>query len=209
MPLRDRIVAAAEQLMLDKGLAHSTTKEIAEAVKCSEGSLYRYFRTKEDLFLAVLSERLPGLVPSLRQLESRIGTGTVGETLEEVAAAAYEFFRRSIPMFASIFAEPSLLAQHRAWMGRQNAGPHRGVALLADYLAGEQRLGRIRPEADPTYLATCLLGACHLRAFSVHFVPLDSLTDQEFCRRTVASLLDGVLAEPADRQLTRPGHGHR
>ena len=60
-PTRVRIVDAARHLMLTAGLARTTTKEIAKAAGCSEAALYKYFSSKEELFVTVLNERLPGL----------------------------------------------------------------------------------------------------------------------------------------------------
>lgn len=59
-PARVRILDAAHELMLTVGLARATTKEIARAAGCSEAALYKYFDTKEELFVRVLAERLPG-----------------------------------------------------------------------------------------------------------------------------------------------------
>ncbi|MFF7247244.1 helix-turn-helix domain-containing protein [Embleya sp. NPDC008237] len=50
------------------GLARTTTKEIARAAGCSEAALYKHFTGKEELFVAVLQERLPPLGPLLAQL---------------------------------------------------------------------------------------------------------------------------------------------
>lgn len=62
-PARVRILDAAHALMLSVGLAKATTKEIAKAAGCSEAALYKYFASKEELFISVLAERLPRLTP--------------------------------------------------------------------------------------------------------------------------------------------------
>jgi hypothetical protein len=40
---------------------------------------------------------------------------------------------------------------------------------LADYLAAEQRLGRLAPDADSVSAAALLLGACFQQAFLMNF----------------------------------------
>ena len=62
MGTRERIVEAAERVMRERGLARGTTKEIARAAGYSEGTLYKHFESKEDLFLAMLTERFPSFV---------------------------------------------------------------------------------------------------------------------------------------------------
>ncbi len=166
MSMREQIVDAAEQVIRDLGLARCTTKEIAEVAGCSEGTIYRHFRSKEDVFLAVLAERLPGLLPVLRALPEEIGSeGEVRASLQEVAEEALAFYRASMPMLLSVFAEPKLLDRHREWMRANNAGPHRAAELLADYLRRAQREDLVSRDADPVAAAQLLLGACYLAAY--------------------------------------------
>jgi AcrR family transcriptional regulator len=195
--MRARIVQAAGQVIRDKGLARATTKEIAEAAQCSEGSLYRHFKSKEDLFLAVLSEQLPAFLPALHELTTRVGRGTVRTNLERVGLAALAFFDESIPMFASVFAEPTLLAQHSEWMRTTDTGPHRAVVLVAEYLRGEQGLGRVHADAGPEEAAAMLLGACYLRSFTRLSNPAKPISDQRFIRGLMATLLAGLTPPPS------------
>jgi hypothetical protein len=47
----------------------------------------------------------------------------VRETLEEVASTALAFYGEIVPMAASIFSEPGLLARHREGFTREEQGP--------------------------------------------------------------------------------------
>jgi AcrR family transcriptional regulator len=162
---RERIVEAAERVVRERGLARTTTKEIARAAGYSEGTLYKYFESKEDLFLAVLAERLPSFVVLVEELPSRVGRGTVIETLEEVATNALTYYGEIVPMAASIFSEPALLARHREGLRRRGAGPQMINETLTSYLEAEKRIGRVREDADPESAAAMILGACYQRAF--------------------------------------------
>ena len=56
---RDQIVTATRKLIEDRGIAHGTTKKIAQAAGCAEGTIFRYFARKEELLLAaVLASQL-------------------------------------------------------------------------------------------------------------------------------------------------------
>ncbi len=122
---RQRMVEAAERVMRSKGLAHTTTKEIAREAGYSEGAIYKHFESKEELFIRVLAERLPPFVDVLGELPRRAGRGTVGGVLEEVAGVALAFYGESLPMSVSVFSEPGLLARHREEMYKRGAGPHK------------------------------------------------------------------------------------
>ncbi|QQS01904.1 MAG: TetR/AcrR family transcriptional regulator [Austwickia sp.] len=54
----EAILAAADELFREKGYDAVTTQEIAERADVSNGTLFRYARTKADLLLTVQSERL-------------------------------------------------------------------------------------------------------------------------------------------------------
>ena len=51
---KEEIVDAAQKLFLEKGLQTTTMDEIAEAAELSKGTIYLYYKSKEDLYLAVI-----------------------------------------------------------------------------------------------------------------------------------------------------------
>src|SRR5262245_36650535 len=159
METRERILTAARQVMLQRGLVGATTKEIARAAGVSEGTLYNHFRNKEDLFLSTLQQLPSGFIRLIIDLPSRAGSGSVRSVLTEVAQAALEFYDESVPMGGSIFADPDLLHRHRELLKERGAGPQRANELLAAYLRAEQGLGRIDRAADVDTAAYFLLGA--------------------------------------------------
>jgi AcrR family transcriptional regulator len=192
---RERIVGAAERVMRTKGLARATTKEIARAAGYSEGTLYKHFEGKEDLFLSVLRERLPNFVVLVRDLPERSGRGTVRGNLEEVASAALAFYDESVPMAASVFSEPKLLARHREGVLKRDRGPHKANEAVAAYLRAEQHLERVRRDANPEAAAALLLGACYQRAFHLHFLGEEVLAgsgEESFVEDIVQTLMQGL-----------------
>ncbi|MFI5767972.1 TetR/AcrR family transcriptional regulator [Streptomyces sp. NPDC051658] len=167
-PARVRIIDAAHQLMLTIGLARATTKEIARAAGCSEAALYKHFASKEELFVAVLKERLPRLNPLLKRLIASPGSGerTVEQNLTEIARQAALFYEQSFPIAASLYAEPRLKERHNEAMRELGTGPHMPIRGLDAYLRSEQAAGRVRADADTYAAASLLLGACVQRAFA-------------------------------------------
>ncbi|MER5357569.1 TetR/AcrR family transcriptional regulator [Streptomyces sp. NPDC002785] len=197
-PARVRIVDAAHQLMLTIGLARVTTKEIARAAGCSEAALYKHFPSKEELFVAVLKERLPKLNPLLERLIATPGAGerTVEQNLTEIARQAALFYEQSFPIAASLYAEPRLKERHNAAMRELGTGPHMPIRGLDAYLRSEQAAGRVRADADTYAAASLLLGACVQRAFAYEATegggPPQSL--DEFAASVARALIRGVGA---------------
>ncbi|HZG02687.1 MAG TPA: helix-turn-helix domain-containing protein [Streptomyces sp.] len=193
---RDRILEAAERLMRTIGLARTTTKEIARAAGCSEAALYKYFASKEELFVRVLEERLPRLGALLEELTAEPGERSVAENLTEIARHAALFYESSFPIAASLHADPRLLKRHHAAMRELGAGPRKPLLALSAYLRAEREAGRIRPGADTDAAAALLLGACAQRAFLYDF-PGGEVPDQpleEFAAALAHTVLAGIGA---------------
>jgi AcrR family transcriptional regulator len=194
---RDRILDGAAQVMRERGLANTTTKQIARAAGFSEATLYKIFEDKIDIFLAVLNERLgrqPGR-PSLTLVRegptAHVGRSTVQRNLETFAADALLFYIEVFPMGASLFSDPDLLARYREALTARGTGPHIVTEAVTEYLRAEQRESRIAPEADPEAAAMLLVGGCYHRAFLLTFA--GKTTTRAMARRYGAKLVDALM----------------
>ena len=56
MSTREKIIIAAVELFIKQGIARTTTREIAASASVSEGSIYRYFPSKEELAWQVFND---------------------------------------------------------------------------------------------------------------------------------------------------------
>ncbi|MFC4533934.1 TetR/AcrR family transcriptional regulator [Sphaerisporangium dianthi] len=191
---RRRILDAAEHLMRTMGLARVTTKEIARAAGCSEAALYRHFTGKEEMFVAVLQERLPGLGALITRLSSDPGGRSTEECLTEIVRTAALFYEASVPIGSSLFAEPALLQRHRDELRKLDAGPHKPLEALAGYLRALRADGRLRADADPDAAAALLLGACYQQAFLRHFLGEEGPPAKvdDFAGGLVRTILTGI-----------------
>jgi AcrR family transcriptional regulator len=195
---RERILAAAREVMRGKGLVRATTKEIARAAGLSEGTLYNHFANKEKLFLCTLNELPSGFVSLIRGLQERAGTEAVQSVLEQIARSALDFYGEAIPMGASFFADPELLARHRELLQQRGAGPQRANEAVAAYLRTEQGIGRVRGDADPDAVAYMLLGALYQYIYWRQFLGQQRQpeADNHFVE-SLLSTLDRVLTPVA------------
>lgn len=147
--LRERILDATLHVICERGMARTRTSAIARRAGCSEGSIYRYFEGKPELFREVVRTRLPSL--SLAGLAGRAGSATVEANLVGAVEAALSFYAEVVPLYAD------LLSDRRDGPRRlELTPPHE----LVDYLRAEQRLGRVRPGADVELVARLVLAGC-------------------------------------------------
>src|SRR5581483_751671 len=189
---RDKILEAAEKLLLLKGSAHVTTKEIAREVGLSESALYRHFDHKEDIFFALITEHLPAFDEVFQTHQA--GTATVRENLVALAMATVHYYEQLLPMGVSFLADKELLAQFRATIQPLGMGPQNVFERLAAYIEEEQRLERLGQHLPALTIATLLLGPCFQRVFNQQFLGFDAFhqTEQQFAEELVQGLLTGI-----------------
>lgn len=56
MSTREKIVLSAVELFIKQGIARTTTKQIAASAGVSEGSIYRYFSSKDEMAWQIFDE---------------------------------------------------------------------------------------------------------------------------------------------------------
>ena len=69
--LRQRIVAAADQLFYEQGYEHTSFSDIADAVEISRGNFYYHFKSKDDILSAVLDARLEEIHAMLEEWQTK------------------------------------------------------------------------------------------------------------------------------------------
>ena len=163
---KSQIIAAAENLLQQRGLSATTTRAIAQSVPCSEGAIYVHFESRLQLLLAVLEESLPQMLVPLHALTNKVGANTPQQNLISAMQGLQKFHRRMAPVVGSLFAEPELLQSFRNALALKGKGPHAGVARIAQYIRQEQALGRLALNADPEAIASTLMSVSFFQAFT-------------------------------------------
>ena len=199
---RQQILDAAQRLIETGGFTRLTTREIAREAGCAEGTIFKHFKRKEDLCLAVALENAPKFRDSISR--KRAGRASVIENLQEITLEVLRFCDKLIPLAAALFADAKLLARQRQVLRESGRGPKDAFDLIAAYISEEQHLGRINGEAAPLMVAALLLGPCFHRVFIRQGMGEDllSMDDQMFARDLVATLMCGL--SPANRAAMSP-----
>lgn len=153
-----RLVEAARSLVVESGYTQATTRAIAERAGVSEATIYRHFPDKRALFVTALLESHEGLLAWMADLPARAGTAPLAQTLSECLLQLSELRASIVPMEHAL-REDADDERRRPSPGsamtlESAGGP---PALLAQYLAEERRLGRIRADVNPEDTAVLLL----------------------------------------------------
>ena len=76
---RDRILRAAVKIFSRKGFFNSKVSEIARSAEVADGTIYLYFKNKDDLLISLFEEKMGEVVEDVRR---RIAAG--GDPLEKL-----------------------------------------------------------------------------------------------------------------------------
>lgn len=108
---REEIINAAQKIFFEKGLQNATMDEIAEAAELSKGTLYLYYGSKEDLYLAVMLRGFDLLSEMCR--ESIAKAPSTVEALWRLGLTYYEFSQKHGNFFRMFhfFQNPGLHKQ--------------------------------------------------------------------------------------------------
>jgi AcrR family transcriptional regulator len=175
--MRDRILGAAVNVMRERGVTNTTTKEVARAAGVAEGSIYNHFANKTELIAAAMAHVAGGMREAISTLFGQVGQGSLEDNLTAYAEVAVGFFADLLPITGPAMGDRDVLA----WL--RQGGPHHadgdspgptpgpvlGHAGLIGYFEAEQRAGRLPATASPPHLAAVLLGACQQYAFLTLF----------------------------------------
>ena len=87
---REEILTAAQAVFFEKGLQNSTMDEIAEAAELSKGTLYLYYKSKEDLYLSVMIRGMGVLYDMFA--EAKDNASNPIDALQRIGDTYYRFF---------------------------------------------------------------------------------------------------------------------
>ena len=99
---RNDIIDAAEKVFFSKGFHNSTMDDVAETAELSKGTLYLYFKSKEDLHFAISMRGMDILAGKLKEAwnDQETGAGNAFET-----GKAYIQFSREYRKYFDTFME--------------------------------------------------------------------------------------------------------
>lgn len=69
---RLEVLNAAKKVFLKKGYANTTIEEVAKTAGVSKGSIYLYFKNKDDLYLSLMIPVLARINQSLKKLQKKV-----------------------------------------------------------------------------------------------------------------------------------------
>jgi AcrR family transcriptional regulator len=188
---RERIVAAAREVIARKGKRGATTREIADAAGVNEATLFRHFGNKEQLIVEVARKSCPDA--RLRELVATLH-GPIEHDLYQIARMMNDHLESMIDMvrwsLVETDYEDSIFAKE-AWR------PQTAVrSAINDFMAARIAEGELR--GNPEELASVLMAMVFARVIARGKFPQESriFHDTDYALRFfVKVFLDGVRSK--------------
>ncbi len=188
---RDEILLAAREVLLERGAADLSLREIARRAGFTPGALYKYFDSKDDVVKALADRAMGALLEALAAVPSELPPD---ERAVEIGLAYLEFARHNpedvaiVTMHESVAVGPAL-ARTRAARGdgARRVSRGRGSGRLQHARARRRRVHDVRR-----------VGACpgprHARAAS-------AARDRQTSALAPAAPAAGVRQRPEERMV--------
>ncbi|TKJ80312.1 TetR/AcrR family transcriptional regulator [Pseudomonas sp. CFBP13509] len=150
---REAILAAASQVFQGAGFEGASMGEIAALVGGSKATLYGYFSSKEELFVAAMNEE------AVKEFEPVFGTlDKEVEDLQETLQVCGEHVLEFLCSATRIQTRRAIIAESgRSTIGKRfhELGPKVGIKRTAEFLERQMTLGNLR-RSDPLLAAAQL-----------------------------------------------------
>lgn len=158
---KEEILDAAEKVFFEKGLPSATMDEIAEKAELSKGTLYLYYKSKEDLYMAIICR---GHQMLLKMFQEAAATGEAPvKLLQNIGEAYFAFYKRYHDYFRmfSFSENTQLQSQVSEEMQKTCAESGRCIGgVVQEVIQRGKDDGSCRPETNPVEMSFILWAHC-------------------------------------------------
>jgi AcrR family transcriptional regulator len=181
---RSEILETALDLFARDGFHNVTMQAIAEASEFSVGTLYNFFRNKDDLYRALLSEKVAQFHAALQNVLEAPGSET--ERLRSWLTVKIRLFRKNIA-FVRLYYSETMGASFNAKAGlnREMLAKYEDILAQLEQLFAGGVKRKVFKNLDTRYLALALEGISN----TILFDHLEKFEDREINADVILSLL--------------------
>lgn len=188
---RDRLLAAAGELFVERGYANVRIGDITEAAGISPGAFYRYFDDRRQLMLVLLRQLTDEAFDFIR---APAGSGDEFDSMIDSTRRYFEFYDKHRALLAVMVELSQSDSEVKAlWAAARGAFYGR----IASVMRRAESAGRLRPGLDVDVAAELLGSVTEFYAFqrfvladgAVKDIPLD-----DAARVVAETWLIGVMA---------------
>ena len=179
LPGYERIVATAKNLFAQKGFHRTAMSELACEASVSVGQIYRFFASKSDIILAIVSDDVNQRMHRIDELGRQAKAGEIS-----VENALHDLVLQALGEESAEAHRDAVVAQKIAEMCNGYRASLRQIALIAN-----PRLNDIQLKAAEELLLACLFGFGH------HSLSGPCLSNKQIAENSAAMII-GAMRTP-------------
>ncbi len=103
MDKNNKLLAAAIRIFARKGYQNTSIDEIVAEASVAKGTFYNYFRSKEDIFLAIIADGTDRLSQKMIDESNKYSDPT--EKVKAIISSQYKFFRQNLDICRVMLSE--------------------------------------------------------------------------------------------------------
>lgn len=166
----EKIHSAAVVLFSKKGLSSTSVAEIAETAGISTGLMYRYYKSKEELFGSLVAEALQGLEQVGQLFEGELSpTDAIRMFSEEVIKDFTD--NEEFMQYMMMLTQPFIMNYDFPWMAEILERDKLLFSQLAHLIERGQKAGQFK-NGDPVQMAqhffSLIQGICTMKHIMKH-----------------------------------------
>jgi TetR/AcrR family fatty acid metabolism transcriptional regulator len=186
---RERILEGALKAFARKGFYNTKISEIATEAGVADGTIYLYFKNKDDLLISLFEDRMEWVIDRL-QAELDLTSNDVFEQLHRVVAMHIQLAQQEPELAEFITVE---LRQSAKFMKEyRNPKFLDYLRILENIVEEGQKQGVVRADIDPRLVGRALFGALDEVLLTLTFSKHHNVEEKT---RQVASLfIEGLRA---------------
>ncbi len=205
------ILRAAFRVFGTRGLHQATLDDVARAAGITKGTIYLYFPSKADLFIAMLKARVNHIMPAVEAPAGGGAAPTARQQLSSLGRRLYQFFRsRSyLTMYRTVVSEAARFPEAAALLYREGILP--ANRRLAEVIRRGIATGEFR-RVDPMIAARAFVGMFQVFAVSQGLLGgqrIFPMADAKVVRTVSQIFFHGLLASRCPAPRKRPARGPR
>lgn len=190
----ERILKAALKVFAEKGFYNTRISEVAKEANVADGTIYLYFKNKDDLLISLFEEEMGKICRSMREEMNK--TNDLSEKLRKFAASHLNMNTRNRALAEVIQVE---IRQSTKFMREYvNKGFIEYVNLVREVIREGQEKGVFRNDIAPGIVKRAFFGALDEMArywslsSSKKYKPID-------CARAISEIfIQGLLVKPQE-----------
>lgn len=157
---RKAILDAAGQIFARKGYANARIIEVAEAASVGKGTIYEYFRSKEDLFFAVFEATMQGAEDTIAAIATA-SDEPFAERMRQLSDGMIQSWLGQLEMYALVmeFWSATASSPSRELFKAAFQKGYRDLRIVVgDLIEAARANGEISAEIDAQAVASALIG---------------------------------------------------